>query len=400
MERNEIIKTLKAQISVNGHILATVAGSGMTAKYSALGGADFLLALSAGKYRLMGRSSYSSYFCYGNSNQIVMELGTKELLPIISTVPVLFGLFASEPFINLYDYIGEIKRSGFSGIVNFPTMALIDGVFREALEEDGNTFEKEVEAIHLANFMNLFTVAFVHDKDQSRMMAQAGADVICAHLGLTKGGYLGAKKYMSIEQARIMTNEIFEACDEVNPGAIKMIYAGPANTPIDMQYMYQNTKCQGYIGGSTFDRIPTERAILNTTRSFKSYGGFGEDDLMAKLAGGSWYTGDYAEFVKRFIDEHYMKDIYISELALVCHVSGSYLSSRFKQEVGCSFTEYLLKFRMNKAKEIMGKSHIPLKQVAHMVGYKDYAQFSKMFKKMYGKSPRDYVRSNINTSNL
>lgn len=400
MERNEILKRLKAQISVNGHILATVAGSGMTAKYSALGGADFLLALSAGKFRLMGRSSYSSYFCYGNSNQIVMELGTKELLPIISDVPVLFGLFASEPFINLYDYIGEIKRSRFSGIVNFPTMALIDGVFREALEEDGNTFEKEVEAIHLANFMDLFTVAFVHDANQSRQMAQAGADVICAHLGLTKGGYLGAKRYMSIEQARIMTNQIFEACDEVNPNAIKMIYAGPANTPIDMQYMYQNTRCQGYIGGSTFDRIPTERAILNTTRSFKSYGGFGEDDLMAKLAGGSWYTGDYAEFVKRYIEEHYMKDIYISELALVCHVSGSYLSSRFKQEMGCSFTEYLLKFRMNKAKEIMGRSHIPLKQVAQMVGYKDYAQFSKMFKKIFGQSPRNYVRSNINTSNL
>lgn len=396
--REQILKRLKAQISINGHVLAAVAGSGMTAKYSALGGADFLLALSAGKYRLMGRSSYASYHCYGNSNQIVMELGTKELLPIISNIPILFGLFASDPFISLYEYIGKIKESGFSGIVNFPTVALIDGKFREALEEDGNTYAREVEAIHLANFMNLFTVAFVKDEAQAREMAMAGADVICAHLGLTKGGYLGAKKYISIEQARVMTNEIFEVCDEIRPNIIKMIYAGPANTPIDMQYLYQNTKCQGYIGGSTFDRIPTERAILNTTKAFKSYGGFGSDDLMAKLTNGNWNTGDYAEFVKKYIEEHYMKEIYLSDLALVAHVSPSYLSVRFKQEIGCSFTDYLIRYRMNKAKEILRTKRLPLKDVAMMVGYKDYVQFSKMFKKLEGISPRSFVESNINTS--
>lgn len=109
---------------------------------------------------------------------------------------------------------------------------------------------------------------------QARQMTEAGADIICAHLGLTKGGFLGAKKYISINDARKISDEIFDACDSVRDDVIKMIYAGPANTPLDMQYMYQNTKCQGYIGGSTFDRIPTERAILNTTRAFKSYGDF------------------------------------------------------------------------------------------------------------------------------
>ena len=194
--RNEILKRLRAQINVNGHIIGTVAGSGMTARYSAMGGADLLLALSAGKFRIMGRSSFSSYLCYGDSNTIVMDMGCNELLPIIKDTPVLFGLFASDPMINLYDYLQKIRENGFSGVVNYPTLSLIDGKFGEALSEEGNTYEKEVEAIKLAHFLDLFTIAFVVDAEQARKMTLAGADVICAHLGLTKGGFLGAKKYL------------------------------------------------------------------------------------------------------------------------------------------------------------------------------------------------------------
>jgi len=397
MDRETILRNLKAQININGHIVSTVAGSGMTAKYTALGGADFILALSAGKYRLMGRSSYASYLCYGNSNQIVMDLGTKELLPVISDIPILFGLNASDPFINLYDYIREIKENGFSGINNFPTVGLIDGRFREALEEDGNSYDKEVEAIHLANFMDLFTVAFVVNEEQAKKMTEAGADVICAHLGLTKGGYLGASEYLSIEQARIMTENIFTECNKIRTDVIKMIYAGPANTPIGMQYMYNNTECQGYIGGSTFDRIPIERAILNTTKAFKSYGSFDENNVMSKLINRNWNSNDYVEFVTTFISENYRKEVYLADLALVAHVSSSYLSTKFKQEIGCSFTEYLIKYRMNKAKEFMKQKNVSFKEVAQMVGYNDYAQFSKMFKKYAGTTPSKFVESNINT---
>ncbi|MCI8327288.1 MAG: phosphoenolpyruvate hydrolase family protein, partial [Lachnospiraceae bacterium] len=188
MDRDYILRFLHAQANVNGHIIGAAVGSGMTAKYAAMGGADFLLALSAGKYRVMGRSSHASYFCYGNSNDTVMEMGTRELLPIIQNVPVLFGLFAADPGVHLYEYLKKIRENGFSGIVNFPTMALIDGKFREALEEEGNTYEKEVEAIKLAHYLGLFTVAFATTKEEARKMLEAGADVICAHLGLTKGG--------------------------------------------------------------------------------------------------------------------------------------------------------------------------------------------------------------------
>ena len=131
-----------------------------------------------------------------------MEMGTRELIPAIREVPILFGLFANDPEIHLYGYLKQIKDRGFSGIVNFPTMALIDGRFREALEEEDNTFSREAEAIQLAHLLDLFTIAFVTEEDEARQMLNAGADVICVHLGLTKGGFLGAKKYFSLEEAR------------------------------------------------------------------------------------------------------------------------------------------------------------------------------------------------------
>lgn len=364
----------------------------MTAKYEVMGGADLLLALSAGRFRIMGRSSFTSYLCYGGSNEIVMNMGCNELLPIIQDTPVLFGLFANDPMIHLYDYIQEIRTSGFSGVVNYPTMGLIDGQFGEALQEEGNTYEREVEAIRLAHYFDLFTVAFVVNGEQARQMTEAGADIICAHLGLTKGGFLGAKKYISINDARKISDEIFDACDSVRDDVIKMIYAGPANTPLDMQYMYQNTKCQGYIGGSTFDRIPTERAILNTTRAFKSYGDFDANNPMMRMLDGNWNSGEYVEFVKKYVEEHYMNEIQLRDLAAVAHVSGSYLSVKFKKEVGCSFTEYLVRFRINKAKELFEHRFTSCKEVASMVGYADYTQFSKIFKKYTGKSPTEYAR--------
>lgn len=387
IKRDEIIKKLKALINVNGHIIGCVAGSGMTAKYTTLGGADFLLALSAGRFRMMGRSSHDCYMCYQNNNQEVMRLGTNELFPTIKDIPIIFGLNANDPYIHLYDYIQEIQENDFSGIVNFPTVCLIDGQFGEAIQEEGNTFENEVEAIRIAHFLGLFTISFVINEKQASAMVDAGADVVCAHLGFTKGGYMGAGKYISIDRARIIANSIFDACDEINPNVIKMIYGGPANTPIDLQYIYNNTKCQGYIGGSTFDRIPIERAIVNTTKAFKSSGNFDEDDVFTKVVSGKWYPGDYTEFVKQFIKDNYMKTIHLTELALAAHVSQSYLSTVFKKETGCSFTQYLINYRMSIAKKLVIESKASYKEIAKNVGYDDYVQFSKTFTKHVGCNP-------------
>lgn len=394
MSSSSLSDILHAQIRVNGHIIGAAVGSGMTAKYAAAGGADLLLALSAGRFRIMGRGSYASYFCYGNNNEIVMEMGTHELLPIIRDIPILFGLFASDPGIDLYEYLKQIKKNGFAGIVNYPTLSLIDGQFRIALENEGNRFSREVEAVRLAHFLGLFTLAFVTNEEEARHMLHAGADIICVHLGLTKGGVLGAQKYMSIESARKMTKDLFRICEKERPEVIRMIYAGPANTPSDMLYMYKNTGCQGYIGGSTFDRIPIEKSVFETMRSFKNSGNEKIDALMDKAFSGYWNPGDYSEFIKQFVAEHYMEEIRLSELAIVLHLSPSYLSTRFKKDNGQSFSEYLVRFRIEKAKELLRNTTDSCRHVAERTGYEDYVQFSKIFKKYTGLSPVEYRERN------
>jgi Predicted TIM-barrel enzyme, possibly a dioxygenase len=397
VDRDYILKMLRAQININGHIVGVAAGGGMTAKYTVMGGADFILALSAGKVRQMGRSSLGSFLCYFNSNEIVMNLGTKEILPIIQDTPVLFGLNANDPTIHLYEYIAGIKKKGFAGINNFPSVGLIDGQFLEALNEEGVTFDNEVEAVRIANFMGLLTVAFVFNEEQAEKMAKAGADVICAHFGLTGGGLLGPKKVFTLRHAKTIADKIFEVCDSVSPNIIKMIYGGPASTPADMHFLYENTSCMGFIGGSSFERIPVEKAILETTRAFKDNDSMGSNDFVKRMIKGSSKNYNYAEYVKAYIEENYMKDIRISDLALVAHISPSYLSTVFKKNVGYSFSEYLVRFRISKAIDIMSDEKVPLAEIAQIVGYDDYAQFSKIFKKYKGISPKHFVESNIMT---
>ena len=381
---NDKLKALRGEIDSGRHIIGAAVGSGLTAKLAALGGADILLALSAGKYRIMGRSSFSSYFCYGNNNAQVMELGKREIFPIVRDVPLLFGLMATDPTIDLYDCLQKIRAAGFAGIVNFPTVALIDGKFREALEEEGTTFDREVAAIKLANHFDLFTMAFVTNEHETRQMLAAGADVICVHLGLTRGGFLGAKKFISIDDAQKSAKKIFDLCRKLKPDALRMIYAGPANTLADMKFLFRNSDCQGYIGGSTFDRIPIERGVFDTVKTFKR----GSDDT-AQVVGSSGKIS--IDFLLNHVAEHYRDKISFAALADGANISRTYLSARFKAEVGVSFSEYLLSFRLNKAKELLTRDeNISCKEAALRVGYVDYVQFTKMFKKFIGISPSDY----------
>ncbi len=379
MEREQINSRLRAKLKSKGHILGAAVGSGLTAKFAELGGADLLLALSAGRYRIMGRSSLGSYFCYGNNNEQVMTLGCREIFPIVRDVPLLFGLMAGDPFINLYDYINDIKRNGFSGIVNFPTVSLIDGNFRAAIEAEGNTFDREIAAIKMARHFELFAMAFVTDVDEANQMLDAGADEICVHLGLTKGGFLGAKTYITLDEARRLVEKIFRVCRARRPNVFRMIYAGAVNSPIDMNYLYRVADCQGYIGGSTFDRIPMEKSILDAVTKFKN----GEADIDAE-------DFDAIEFIKQFINDHYAEPIELRELAKLVRLSQSYLSTLFKREVGINFSDYLLRYRLERAKELLRRNKHSCREAASMVGYDDYAQFSKIFKKHVGLSPKEF----------
>ena len=390
LQREQILSQLKTQIRINGHIIGVAVGAGISAKYAIKGGADTLLALSSGRFRQMGLTSLAGWLPYANSNDMVMKFAAQEIISVAKNIPVVFGLNATDPTIELDSYIDSISVQGFSGINNFPTVGMLDGQFREALEEEGLSFEKEIKAVELAHKKNLFTIAFVFDTHQAKAMLLAGADILCAHLGLTKGGYIGAKKVLSLQSAKEVANGIFAVCDEVNPDAIKMIYGGPVKTPVDLSFMYNNTKAAGYIGGSSFERIPSEDAIMNTTRAFKETGHIEQNQLLRKMIDGVKKHYDYIDFVKEYVSVNYMHEILFADLAKVAHISRSHLSGLFMKEVGCTFPEYLVQYRINKAQEVMKIGNIKFKEVASMVGFNDYAHFSKTFKKATGYSPEAY----------
>lgn len=195
MEVEKITKKIRRELIAGNRLLGVATGSGMSASQVQKGGADFILALNSGRFRVRGRSSLAGFLPFENSNQEVLNFATKEILPLLQHTPIIFGLNATDPTIDLVNFIGTIKSNGFSGVNNYPTVGLLDGQFSEALEESGCSYQLEVEAIKLAHDQKLFTIAFVFNQEQARQMTEVGADVICFHCGLTRGGKLGAKKY-------------------------------------------------------------------------------------------------------------------------------------------------------------------------------------------------------------
>ncbi|WP_167630206.1 phosphoenolpyruvate hydrolase family protein [Listeria valentina] len=392
MKRNEILKKLRRELRLGHHLLGVATGTGMTASYAEQGGADFTLILNSGRFRQMGRSSLAGFLPFANSNQLVFDFAIREIIPLIHKIPVIFGLNGTDPTMNIPQFIQTIKQSGFSGVNNYPSVGLIDGAFREALEAEGNRYDLEVEAIRAAHQADLFTVAFVFNADQVRKMAQAGADVICIHLGLTSGGLLGAQKVLSLEAAIQETKTMLERIPKNRKNVFKMVYGGPVKTLVDIRYLYNHVpELDGYIGGSTFERLPSEEVIVHQTRDFKKSEITSDGSLLAQMLDGIEKHYDYVEFVKKYVEANYSEPIQLAELAQVAHLSPSYLSTLFKEKVGYSFTEYLIRFRLNKAVEWMQQEpKRSLKEIALGINYQDYAQFNKVFKRYMGISPKEY----------
>ncbi|SNT25009.1 transcriptional regulator, AraC family [Anaerovirgula multivorans] len=393
LDKADIRKKFKKEIKDDRYIIGISVGAGISALNAVKGGADIILALNSGKYRQMGLSSLAGYLANSNSNNMVMEFGSKELIPLIKNVPIIFGLNATDPMINLRTYIKNIKNAGFHGINNYPTIGLIDGTIGNHLEINGISYDQEVEAIYLANKIDLFTIAFVFNVEQAKKMIQAGADMICVHLGLTRGGNLGAKQALSLVSAKNLTNDIFQVIDKEDRYIFKTIYGGPIQQEADVQFMYKNTTTMGYIGGSIFDRIPYEDAITRKTLEFKHVNRM-NDPVLDTIELQYHHTYEYINFVKEYISKHYSEQINLSDLAQILHLSQSYLSRIFKENVGTNFTDYLITFRLDKFINIVTTfSNISNEEASRNVGYDNYSNFSKIFKKRYGQSPKNYRMS-------
>jgi len=269
MNGQEALARLRRTIAEGGVIMGAGAGTGLSAKCAEAGGADLIIIYNSGRYRMAGRGSLAGCMPYGDANAIVVEMAG-EVLPIVRETPVLAGVCGTDPFRLMPVFLEEIKRIGFSGVQNFPTVGLCDGQFRQNLEETGMGFGLEVEMIRAAHEAGLLCTPYVFDADQARAMAGAGADVVVAHMGLTTKGQIGATTALTLEAAAVRVQEIRDAAVSVKPDIIVLCHGGPIAEPDDAQYVLEHTTgVAGFFGASSMERLPTEVAITENMRRFK-----------------------------------------------------------------------------------------------------------------------------------
>ncbi len=270
--RDEILLNLRNQVVAGKPIVGGGAGTGITAKCAELGGIDLIIIYNSGRFRMAGRGSLSGMMPYGDANQIVMEMA-REVLPIVERTPVLAGVCGTDPFRIMKRFLVEIKNAGFSGVQNFPTVGLIDGQFRQNLEETGMGFDKEVEMIASAHDLDLLTCPYVFNEREAEQMAAAGADVLIPHMGLTTKGSIGAKTSLTLADAAKRVQSLCDAAKRVNPEILVLCHGGPISEPSDVEYILSNTKgIVGFFGASSIERLPTEIAITQCVKQFKQVG--------------------------------------------------------------------------------------------------------------------------------
>ncbi|MGR4870208.1 phosphoenolpyruvate hydrolase family protein [Variovorax sp. LARHSF232] len=266
--RSSVLAKLRAKIAAGQPIIGGGAGTGLSAKCEEAGGIDLIVIYNSGRYRMAGRGSLAGLLAYGNANEIVCEMA-REVLPVVKSTPVLAGVNGTDPFMIRDEFLDRLIALGFSGIQNFPTVGLIDGVFRANLEETGMGYGLEVELIERARALDLLTTPYVFSEADARAMAGAGADIVVCHLGLTTGGSIGAGTALTLADCIPRINAWAQAAQAVNPEAIVLCHGGPIATPEDAHHVLAHCPgCAGFYGASSMERLPAETALTETTRRF------------------------------------------------------------------------------------------------------------------------------------
>ena len=270
MTRDEALARLRAQVAAGKPVIGAGAGTGLSAKLAEAGGADLIIIYNSGRYRMGGRGSLAGLMPYGDANAIVLDMA-HEVLPVVRETPVLAGVCGTDPFRLMSVFLDELKRMGFSGVQNFPTVGLIDGNHRVGLEETGMGYGLEVDMIRLAHERDFLTAPYVFDEEQAAAMAQAGADVLVPHMGLTTGGAIGAESAKSLEQCVPLIQALHDAAKRVNPEILVLCHGGPVAEPDDAAYVIANTEgVVGFFGASSMERLPVETAMIENMRRFKA----------------------------------------------------------------------------------------------------------------------------------
>jgi predicted TIM-barrel enzyme len=270
MTRAEALARLRDQVEAGKPIVGAGAGTGLSAKCAEAGGADLIIIYNSGRYRMAGRGSLAGLLPYGDANAIVVDMA-REVLPVVRRTPVLAGVCGTDPFRLMPVFLDELKRIGFSGVQNFPTVGLFDGTFRVSLEETGMGFGLEVDMIRRAHERDFLTAPYVFDDDQAAAMAVAGADVLVPHMGLTTGGAIGAQTGKTLEESVRLVQSMHDAAKRINSDIFVLCHGGPIAEPEDAAYVLANTEgVVGFFGASSMERLPTEIAMTENMRRFKS----------------------------------------------------------------------------------------------------------------------------------
>jgi predicted TIM-barrel enzyme len=270
MTRKQALERLRAQVEAGKPIIGAGAGTGLSAKCAEAGGADLIIVYNSGRYRMAGRGSLAGLLPYGDANAIVVEMAA-EVLPVVRETPVLAGVCGTDPFRLMPVFLRQLREIGFSGVQNFPTVGLIDGTFRQNLEETGMGYALEVELIRQAHELDLLTCPYVFDPEQARAMAEAGADVLVPHMGLTTGGAIGAGTAKTLDESVELVQAMHEAAVAVSPDVLCLCHGGPIAEPEDARYVLERTRgVVGFFGASSMERLPTETAMTENMRRFKS----------------------------------------------------------------------------------------------------------------------------------
>jgi predicted TIM-barrel enzyme len=269
--REEVIERLQATLKRGEPIIAAGAGTGISAKFIEKGGADLIIIYNSGRFRMSGHGSTAGLMSYGDANAIAMEIGEFEVLPVVEECPVICGVHATDPRRRMWHWLGQVKEMGFSGVNNFPTHCIIDGKFREILEETGMSVKKEFEMVALARRMDLFTVVYVSSPDEAKAMAEAGADAIIAHVGTTIGGSIGVTNAtVSLDEAAKWTQQLIDAGRSTGrKDIIFLSHGGPICTPEDAAFINEHTDAVGFVGASSLERLAVEGSLQQLTQRFK-----------------------------------------------------------------------------------------------------------------------------------
>jgi predicted TIM-barrel enzyme len=266
--RDDILARLRAKVAAGKPIVGGGAGTGISAKMSEVGGIDLLVIYNSGRFRMAGRGSLSGMMPYGDANAIVMEMA-REVIPVVKHTPVLAGVCGTDPFRIMKLFLREVEVAGFSGVQNFPTVGLIDGTFRQGLEETEMGYGLEVDLIRTAHDMGLLTTPYCFNSDDATAMAQAGADILIPHMGLTTKGTIGAASALTLEESARRVQAMHDAAKRINPNVLVLCHGGPIAEPADAQFILDHTEgIVGFYGASSMERLPVEPAISGRVREF------------------------------------------------------------------------------------------------------------------------------------